>query len=355
MTVEKLASSDTSTVPQTFQLATRRTRQRLLGLAADLLQRAPESVAASLGYARALEYSGVLISSASEASALSVLAKLNPTLRSPEDSLDAGIAELRVRLRIGDFAGARAIALRMLTFSARVSLPDLERMLPVAVLVDRREAAESLLVRLTTNVDGPADILPPAIAKQYSAYHIGAAVGDCGRLATLRAELTHSLNTHVSGAERPSAIERFVVPGDWMRLTCVGAPVPEGSSDGDPILQAFAALRRGDKSQSRARVHSMAEGRHGAAASAVSWDTRFAEMWILLQSRDTSAAVSRIAAALDNLEGTMDYVLFDVAQSAGLRRSLALCDSLTRVVRHPASMRRCGVAIRALSNQLQSQ
>ena len=68
--------------------------------------------------------------------------------------------------------------------------------------------------------------------------------------------------------------------------------------------------------------------RAGAASSAITWDTRFREIWVLVQSKDTAAAESRIAGTFANLKATMDYVLFDIPQSAALRQFIALCSNL---------------------------
>lgn len=136
-----------------------------------------------------------------------------------------------------------------------------------------------------------------------------------------------------------------------MRLACVGAPLPDGVTAGDALLRATDALRRNDLPRARARLRDMRRGRDGASASAVAWDTRFVETWMLAQVGDSASAYDGIVAALDDLAATMDYVLRDVPQAAGFRRSLMLCDSLATARRDTAMAARCHDAVNMLSGR----
>lgn len=328
MPLRRLASGDASTVPRSFQEATRRNRERLREIFAALATRAPSSVVAALGYTRALEYSGALDSPSPQPSALSQLARARALLRTKHDTLDAALAEMRVRLRLSDFAGTRRVANRVLELAPSASADDAERLVPVAVLINRAAAAESLLITAHSLEGNPAGAVSRDLARRHAAYVLSAAVGDCRALAAKRRDLVNAIRSEIAAAEVPAAVERFVGSGDWMGMTCVGAPAPEQSVASAPILLAIEALNHGDARRARNIVVTTEARRAGAASSAITWDTRFREIWVLVQSKDTAAAESRIAGTFANLKATMDYVLFDIPQSAALRQFIALCSNL---------------------------
>ena len=323
----QLAADAALTVPSTYQAAVRRLRTRLLDLTQSLSRRAPQSIAAQLAYAGALEYAGVLRAS-SGPSALSVLDASLAVARSPSDSASIRIAILRQHLRLADFASASAVSSQLLRNADRATAGDAERLAPVALLVGRIALAESLMVHAIEVSPENGDGLPPAVATAVAQFRVASALGACESVGKLRAAAVDGLRKHFAQSERTAAEAQWLQSADWSRLTCAGAPTPQDAPATDPLVRARQSLQRSDTAAAARILQLMRDGRGGASAGSVAWDTRFAEMSMTLQARDTAGAVTTLVAVLEGFDATMDYALRDLEQSAGLRRSLALCDSL---------------------------
>lgn len=344
----QLTSGQSATIPASYQAAVRRGRGRLLELTTALSTRAPSSLDAQLALASALEYAGVLDGADDSRSALGVVRRTRVLARTLRDSLDVGLFETRVRLRMGDFTGARSSIDVLLAMAPRLGALDAGRLTSAAMLIGRSDVVEALLVREYSVSNEQPMGLPPAVAQAQARYLVSAAEGACATLPSRRRDARAALASHFAATELPAAIEKWLVPGDWMGLTCAGAPLPEGASaESDPLLRAFAALRAGDRAAVAGTVRSLGAVRLGAASSAVAWDTRFAEMWLFGQSEQTVDAARLMDDALSELSATMDYVLHDLAQGAALRRALVLSGNLTGL--GMATRERCRLALRGLT------
>jgi len=316
------------TIPATFQSAVRRARRRLLDLSTSLATRAPGSLGAHLMHARALEYAGVLDAPGPGATALSALRNAVSLAVTQTDSLQVSLAESRVLLRTRNFAGVAVVAGRLLASPDSIPPDAARRLLSLAIIADRPDAAFALFVRSNAASAQQPDGLPLPAASAVARYNVAASWGECDRIAVLRDAATASLRATFSPAELPLAEERYLASAEWMGLTCSRSPLPAGVPASDITVRAFAALRDGRRAEVGNLLRFMIADRTGAAETSVAWDTRFGEIWLTLQSGDTAQARSRLKNALNELPETMDFVLFDPAQGAGLRRSLQLCSAL---------------------------
>ena len=346
-----LVSGSRQNVPISYARAVVKGRERLVSLTKALALRAPASVSAQIAFAHALEYAGYLSSESRGASALTVLSGAARLAQQRHDRVEIGATEIRVRLRLADFPGAGRVATSLLNSPiVDVSADDAEQLAAIAVLVGRSALAESLLVIATTLSPARTDGLPLPIARVAAAYSAAAATGECQMLSRLRALLREYLREHYAPAELTAVSERWIAPGDWMGLTCYGAPIPAGASREEPLISAFEALKLRNGPRVIQAVRAMQKGREGAAASSVSWDTRHAELWLLASAGDSADAREQLRAARRDLGATMDYVLIDVVRAAGFRRSLMLCTELARKGGNVESDDRwCGDALHALS------
>jgi Protein kinase domain len=351
--LQVLANAGNSAVPPSYQRAVERGRSRLLELSKLLVQRAPGNVVAQLQFARALEYAGVLTAPPSETSALSVLALASGMARTRTDSLDVNIALTRVHLRLAQFTDARAASLRVLRFVSSATPDEAERLAPVAILVGDTASAKALLVRTNIVSSAQPDGLPAHLALLHASYTVAAADGACISLVALRTELIDALREHHAAADLGTAYERWLATGDAMQQTCRNAPRPVGVNGRNMLANAFDAWHAGDTARVLDIVTRMLADRNGASASAVAWDTRLGEIWLLTHSGDSVAARGRIAAALQGLSGTMDYTVSYLPQSAAFRQFLRICsqskNGATGGRSHPALT--CDAALAALTNQ----
>jgi hypothetical protein len=345
--IGRTASSPGLTVPISYQSAIRLGRQRLLELSQNLSTQAPRSVSAQLAFSRALEYAGILTRSDGTASARGVLTALAARATTQRDSLDIGTATLRVELRLGDFASARSTALGLLLLAPAAEPATAEVLAPVAVLLGDVAAAEDLIARSARATSTNPNGLSAATAHAHAAYVVRAAVGRCAELGPRRDALINALRADVSPTELGTALERWVLAGDWMRLPCDGAPLPEVGDRG-PLLAAYAALQAGDTALASLKVDSLDRMRVGLASGSIAWDTRFAEIALVRRIDKSGAATLRLSAAMNQLGASMDNVLHDVRQSGGLRRSILLCDSLAQQDDRAVVLRPCRTALKAL-------
>ena len=329
VSVIRMQTGGAGTIPSTYQSAVRRARLRLLDIATSLATRAPRSLGAQLGYARALEYAGVLDAPGPGATALSTLRRAAQLATNRSDSLQVGLAEARVMLRMADFNGVRTVAERLLARADSASPFDARRLLSLAIIIDRPDVALTLLIRSIAVSSAQPDGLPLPAATTVAGYALAATRGDCARLVALRTAATESLRSTFSPAERIRAEESYLAGAEWLGLTCPGSPMPNGIPATDPLVRAFAALRAGNDAEVGNLLRFMTADRSGVAATSISWDTRFAEVWLSLRSGDSAGARARLGTAMQELPATMDFVLFDPAQGAGFRRSLQACAALS--------------------------
>ncbi len=314
-------------VPPSYQAAVRRLRARLLELTGALARRAPRNLAAQLTHANAFELAGVLMAGPGE-SALTVLQRALPLARTPTDSIGVRLAMLRIYLRLADFRTAGSVATTLLRAAGNPSPPDAERLAPVALLTGQRPLAESLVVRGLAVSAELSDGLPPAAASAVARYRVSAALGPCSELGAQRQAAVDALRNTFAEAERNAKEDEFLSAADWSRLPCAGASLPSRAPATDPFIRARLALNAGDIKAARRILQEMRSGRDGASAASMAWDTRFLELSMLLQAQDTAGAVATLGSALEGFSATMDYVLRDPGQAAGLRNSLAMCDAL---------------------------
>ena len=349
MPVRIFASGSSAAIPQSNQRAVRLGRERLLTLTGGLVRRVPSSVQASLMHARALEYSGFLSSGDAGTSALPALAGALRGARSRGDSIVIATALIRVHLRLGEFGQARAVGAQLLSRSAATTPDELDQLIAIAVLLSRREQAESLLTRSITLSGTNSSGLPSQAALHVARYVLAPANGGCSAQSSLRDAALDALQGHYSRAELQGAVMRWLTPGDWARLSCLGAPLPVGEYEGDPLLISFRAFHEGNLAAAAASVHRMLAGRDGVAAGSVAWDTRFLELWLLTQAGDSTTARAQLVTAVRDLSGSMDHVMYDFTHTAGLRRTLALCDSLFAGTATQSIGAKCGAAGMMLS------
>ncbi len=346
--VRVLSTGSAQNVPASYQQAIRRGRSRLLELTTALVKKAPRSLAALRAHASALEYAGVLAGAADSGSAVQVLSTALRLSRSQRDSITIGTAAIRVRLRLSDFTGARDIASALLRPSSMATFDEASLLAPIALLSGRASLAESLLVKASMPSGSNAGAVPVTVASAVARYTIDAVRGECTQLDGLRAAAVRALGTHVSANELPAASEDLFRTGDWARLACNGAPLPQDAVDTDPIVNALLLLRQGERRRASAAVRSMIAGRGGAASGSVSWDTRFLELWLLVQSGDVATARAELQTVFLDLSGTMDHVLYDPARTAGFLRTLALCDSTMDAPQFVSVRDKCRAAQSAL-------
>lgn len=348
----RFATGGRAVVPATYQSATRVARARVLRMTAAIARRAPGTFAAQFAYARALELAGVLQSTAGEPTALGLLAMSAALARSPADSLDVATAQVRVWLRLGDFAAAHRSATRLLRSGTHATADAAERVAVVSLLVNQSTTAESLYTRVLAASEANPDGLPPRIAASVARYHVSAASTECRGAPIARAAAISALRARFSPNELAGAISKWITPADWAALSCSGAALPADLGSDNSIARALTSLAAGDRAAASRILRERAERRSGASESTLSWDTRQLEIALLLRAADTTSARQAMTIAFEELSGTMDFVLYDYAQVAGLRRALHTCAALTTVQPIAPQLTRCRVALAQLDGTL---
>jgi eukaryotic-like serine/threonine-protein kinase len=323
-TMEEFNSGATRSIPASYQQAVRRNRIRLLRTAELLARHAVKSFSAQLGLVRAMEYAGVSITSAGNRTISAIIDDARPLARARADSVDLSLADVRVRLRLADPVGARRAAQLAIQRAVRPSAGEAELLAPVALLIGDNSRAESLLVRSAVRSSERPEGFPMRLAQLSAAYTLRAASGRCEELTGLRAQLVGALQQSLARTEIDAAEVALLSTADRSRLTCLDAPVAT-ALPADPLQSAFVLNRAGKHREVLASLHAMQARRAGAASSAVSWDARFAEMWLFYQSGDTATARTRVATAMESLGESLDVLLSGIDQVGAFHRMLAIC------------------------------
>jgi DNA-binding SARP family transcriptional activator len=329
--MEAVAAVRKETVPATRAAAGRRTREVLRGILADWVSAFPQSPDAHEALAMGLEALGDIRDvPQGRPSAFTELAQARALAREPEQRMRLAILQVRLWVRMGDFARARAAADSVLQQWRTPGPRDAMALAPVAVLTGRVEQARALMrtaapeVSFHTPRGDPVKVSAPLA------------------LAAADALLFAGLGLEPEAGEAEAALLRLVdawiEPADRARARAALLNGPRRMSFGrsvarvraapleqpDYLVEVQQALARGDAAGARARLAGVEEGRGARRAGDLTLDFAYptAELWLALG--DTAQAVRELDRSLLALEAVPEGVLLRVEETVGLLGAMRL-------------------------------
>jgi tetratricopeptide (TPR) repeat protein/tRNA A-37 threonylcarbamoyl transferase component Bud32 len=337
------------TEPATLDEALARDRETLRGLAESWASAYPTSPDAAAAAAQAAEQLARV--SHDDAMISAALERVSHALGlAPRDSLAAlRLAHTRVRLllKLGRFAEARAAAESLLASHRDPDSAVADTLAPLAVLVGQAQTAarlSALNARLLAAGEFAGFPLPLLeVRERLRAY--AAVGGPADSLRALTARADSGLRLAALGRGLAAGRDRLLGDAAALAFPMIGPGPMHGKAGPNYLLQMQAQLARGDSAGVRARLTAAQAVRTGVRPQDIAVALTFQEAWLWLQVGDSAAAERRLNLALNPLSGLGVYMLSDVAEAGTLVRSMALVAELAERRGHGPTARRWAAAV----------
>ena len=329
--VEAIAAVAKETVPATRRAAALRNRAVLRSILADWVRAFPESPDAHEALALGLEGLGEIREEVEgRPSAFSELARARALAREPQSRLRLAIAQVRLWLRVGDFARARAAADSVLQEWRTPGLGDAQALAPLAVLTGRVEQARALMRTAAPGMQfyrpqGQPVQVPAPLAEAASDALLFAVLGLEPQAGEAETSLLRLVETWIEPAERAQV--RSVLLNGARRMGFAGnvgrvraAPLAEP----DFVVEMQQMLARGDAQGARARLQALIEGRGPRRAGDLTADFAYAEAQLHLALGDTAEALEELDRGLLALEALPAGFTSRVEEAGGLVAAMRL-------------------------------
>lgn len=263
--------------------------------------------------------------------------------------------EVRILVKLGDFATARGRADAALQDRERVGPSEAAEMAGLAALTGRVFTTARLLV-LTAPLDTPMTWFgEPAVAPRQAAEPALALVAYAAfgaprdSLAPLRRRVEQAISNWVEQGRRPMVRQALLHFPSVLSFPEVGLSDLHGPETGGSYLLAMQwALARHDTAAVRARFASLAELRQDLRPGDLACFAVYHEALLLLALRDTAVVINRLDAFLDALPTVGSDLGTVASETAMLVRIMVLRADLAATLGETRVAQRWGGAVMTL-------
>jgi tRNA A-37 threonylcarbamoyl transferase component Bud32/tetratricopeptide (TPR) repeat protein len=315
-----------------------RNRRIMRSLAETWATKYPESQEAHLSLASVLEVGTELDA------ALASLTRARRLPASELDGLSAADAEARVRLKLGDFAGARRVADSVLSRAAisELSWEPLARLAGLTGNVGK--LAESL--RYYWPKYAGAEDVEPQVAARAGELLAHAALGACHeKMSSLRQAVDASIRSRVQPDRHDDIRQRVAnAPATYLMHCTGGRSMADVDPGADMIMIAQSALARGDAAGARRALIGIAQGRAQRRPGDISVNLVSREARLRMAMGDTASAVAILDAMLGALPTISAAVLSHPLENAVLVSTMALRADVAAARRDATTAAKWGTA-----------
>jgi DNA-binding SARP family transcriptional activator len=354
-TMEDVARVRKETVPATRPAALARNRQVMRTILVDWARAFPESPDAHQALARGLESMGEIRDVAQgQPSAFSEVARARALATDPAAKLELNIAQVRLYLRVGDFARARALADSTLRQWRSPGPRDAASLVSLALLTGRVEQARVLSRAAATEAPyftprGQPVEVPPPLAQAHADALLYAGLGLEPEAGEAESALLRLAEAWIEPGARPAvhaallnAARRLSFHGNAARVRRLPLDEP------DFVVEMQQMLVAGDTAGARARLAALGEGRGARRPGDLTADFAFTEAELHLALGDTARALEELDRALLALEALPLTVLDRVEETTGLLRAMRLRAELAAARGDPRTAQRWRDALATL-------
>ena len=353
--VEAIAAVARETVPASRHAAAVRNRRVLRTILTDWVRAFPQSADAHEALALGLEGLGEIREEVEgRPSAFSELERARALAREPQLRLRLSVSQVRLWLRVGDFARARAAADTALQAWRTPGMRDAQALAPLAVLTGRVEQARSLLRTAApgsafyTPQGEPVEV-PVPLAEAAADALLFAVLGLEPQAAEAETALLRLVETWVEPEERARArsvllngARRMGFAGNVARVRAAPLEYP------DFVVEMQQLAARGDGQGARARLRALIEGGGPRRAGDLTADFAYGEAQLHLALGDTAEAVEELDRALLALEALPSGMTSRVEETGGLLAAMRLRARLAAAARDAPTAARWRTALATL-------
>ena len=322
------------TASPTLAAALAHNRAMLRVITAKWVREFPTSVDALEAHARVLETVGELGEARNpERSSLDAVraARRGGAAVDSLQRLRLGVAEVRLLVKLEQFAQARAVGDSLLTLWAAPDPDEARELAGVAVLTGHVNRAAALLAMDGSTPfatpEGAHVVLPASVAGAARALLVYASVGaPAESLSAVERRVTRLVASWVE-PQRQAAARRAVLADPAMlafpQLGAREVHAGGGPVGGNYLLELQRSLVR-DPAAVRTGMARLASSRGALRSGDVAIENVYQEAWLLVAVGDTAAALERLDRSLTALPALGTALLDQVPQAAGLVRAMAL-------------------------------
>jgi hypothetical protein len=317
--------------PPSRGTAVARNRRVLTRLAERWVRTSPMDAGAHEAYALALELEGSLVAdsgSGGRVGALGALRRARQLARAPDAQVRLFAWQVRVHIKLGQFAAAAALADSLVNSPAALDAGDAQLLASVNALVGRtaesarwaRRAAPAIAIDPATGTPR----FPVAPAREAMALLVFAATGlDADSIRALLRRVEALIAASAPRAEVRGVREAML---DWpvtLAYPTVGAsPLLRTPAGGNVHMEAAYALSRGDRPAALVALHQLEEMSAPGLPGDAGYDAIALETELLQLAGDTTAAETLATLTFNALAASGRQVGERVSESAAFPRFL---------------------------------
>jgi eukaryotic-like serine/threonine-protein kinase len=324
----------------TYDAALRLNRDRVLALLQSLTQRMPGNADVFEAMTTILEARDEIIGTPNgRYSALSALERARALSSNPDQRLRLAAADVRLHLKLGDFAHSAATTDSVLQAEGDRDNRHASQLAALAAFAGRTSLATRYL-----RVSGPGILrqgveVVPATDGALAALMVRTALGICDDSArTLPTSILQTLTSYVGASDRQhvaaALLERplsLAVPCTGPRSTLIVSH-PRGS-----LMRIQQVAARDDSAGVQRLLDSLAVSRRGMRPGGISLDFLIQEAWLAEFAGRPQAAAERLDVALGALPTLNSYIVTEYVLAASVGRAMAYRAELAARLNDPST------------------
>jgi len=338
-----VAAFGTASIPDGYDAALRLNRDRMLTLLESLTRRMPGSPDVFEAMANVLEARDEIIGTPNgRYSALSALERARALSTNADQRLRLAAADVRLHLKLADFARAAATADSVLRVeqdaTKQVSETHSAQLAALAAFAGRTgRAVDYLRASRPRNVRRDEGV--PAANAAASALLMRAALGVCDdSTRTLPASITRTLDSYVGAEQRQQTADALLERAVALSAPCTGpAATLAIAHPASPLVRMQQVAAHGDKALVRHMLDSVATTRRAMRPGAVSLDRIIQEAWLADFAGDPTRAAQMLDLTLTALPTLSSYIVTEPVMSASVGRAMAYRAELAARLNDPSS------------------
>ncbi|MEP7001310.1 MAG: serine/threonine-protein kinase, partial [bacterium] len=309
-----------------YDRALQRNRDALLGVLSTLTQRLPDNADAFESLARVLEMRDEITGTPNGGySALSAVDRAKVLSQDTVQRARLGASDVRLHLKLGDFARTAAIGDSLLSASPSSTGERALHLAGVAALLGREHAAITYMRASGSTVKLSGTPSVPLLEDVSTALFFRSALGVCDdSTRALRKRMGTLLESYVNPAQRDEARRGMLQRPTQFAVGCMGAqPALELTGPLSSIVLALQSYARGDKQRARAQLDSVQSSRRVVRPGEISLDLTLTEAWLTAALGDSAAAARQLDLTLTALPTLSPHVLREPGMAATVGRAMA--------------------------------
>lgn len=258
--------------------------------------------------------------------ALSTLRQAKAIASTPADRLRIAAIEVRLDVKLGNFAQAQSTADALLRewHGKSVNASDASRLAGFAALTGHLAEASAWRA-VSSTAENASQGIAPALTLAESRLFMRAAAGVCDDSILVQRDQIDGLLSSYAQPDRRVTV-RTMLLGRAMPLAypCIGARAFAGLTPATPLDRAERAAAALDRRRAFAILDSLDRIRLSVLPGDVSLDQSVQEAWIRAALRDSAEAARRLDRILDALPTLGPWSVREEAQAAAVGRALML-------------------------------